>query len=195
LQAVVDQLSRLPGLGPKSALRCAMVFLKWPEGETRRLGTAIRDLRDNLLLCGQCGAPADSDPCPLCADPTRAGDLLCIVADWDSMLTLESCSFYTGRFLILGGLLAPLDNVSPDSLECALLDRRLAQGEISEVILALGSTVEAENTAAFLRARIQSRFPRIRVSRLAQGIPLGAEVKYMDKETLRQSLQYRQDLA
>jgi recombination protein RecR len=172
-----------------------MVFLKWPEGETRRLGTAIRDLRDNLRLCGQCGAPADTDPCPLCADPTRARDLLCIVADWDSMLTLESGSFYTGRFLILGGLLAPLDNVTPDSLECELLDRRLAQGEITEVILALGSTVEAENTAVFLRARIQARFPRIRVSRLAQGIPLGAEVKYMDKETLRQSLQYRQDLA
>jgi recombination protein RecR len=195
LQAVVDQLSRLPGLGPKSALRCAMTLLKWPEGESRRLGEAIHDLRDKLRLCAECGAPADSDPCPICADPSRTRDLLCIVADWDSMLILESGSFYSGRFLILGGLLAPLDNVTPDSLECDLLDRRLARGEIREVILALGATVEAENTAAFLRARVQARFPHIRVSRLAQGIPLGAEVRYMDKETLRQSLQYRQNLA
>ena len=111
------------------------------------------------------------------------------------MLILESGSFYSGRFLILGGLLAPLDNVTPDSLECDLLDRRLALGEIREIILALGATVEAENTAAFLRSRVQTRFPHIRVSRLAQGIPLGAEVRYMDKETLRQSLQYRQNLA
>jgi recombination protein RecR len=172
-----------------------MTFLKWPEGETRRLGTAISELRDNLHLCAECGALAESDPCPICADPSRSRDMLCIVADWDSMLTLESGSFYAGRFLVLGGLLAPLDNVNPDSLECELLDRRLAQGEVNEVILALGATVEAENTASFLRARIQSRFPHIRVSRLAQGIPLGAEVRYMDKETLRQSLQYRQDLS
>jgi recombination protein RecR len=195
LQAVIDQLSRLPGLGPKSALRCAMSFLKWPEAETRRLGAAIHDLRDKLHLCGHCGALSDVDPCSVCADAARACDLLCVVADWDSMLTLESGGFYTGRYLILGGLLAPLDNVHPDNLELEKLDACLKQGEITEVILALGATVEAENTASFLRARMQARFPQIHVSRLAQGIPLGAEVKFMDKETLRQSLKFRQDLA
>jgi len=195
LQAVIDQLSRLPGLGPKSAMRCAMSFLKWPEAETRRLGAAIHDLRDKLHLCGHCGALCDVDPCPVCSDAARARDLLCVVADWDSMLTLESGGFYTGRYLILGGLLAPLDNVHPDNLELDKLDARLKQGEIAEVILALGATVEAENTASFLRTRVQARFPHIRVSRLAQGIPLGAEVKFMDKETLRQSLKFRQDLA
>ena len=195
LQAVIEQLSRLPGLGPKSALRCAMSFLKWPEAETRRLGAAIHDLRDKLHLCGHCGALSDVDPCFVCTDAARSRDVLCIVADWDSMLTLESGGFYTGRYLILGGLLAPLDNVYPDNLELAKLDVRLKQGEIKEVILALGATVEAENTASFLRARVQTRFPQIRVSRLAQGIPLGAEVKFMDKETLRQSLKFRQDLS
>lgn len=190
----MDQLSRLPGLGPKSALRCAMTFLKWPEGETRRLGAAIHDLRDKLHLCSICGALADASPCAVCADPGRSRDILCVVADWDSMLTLEAGAFYNGQFLILGGLLAPLDNVTPDNLDLDRLDARLARGEIQEVILALGATVEAENTSSFLRSRLLARFPHIRVSRLAQGIPLGAEVKYMDKETLRQSLQYRQDL-
>ena len=195
LQAVVDQLSRLPGLGPKSALRCAMSFLQWPATETRRLGAAIHDLRDKLHLCGHCGALSDVDPCSVCADASRSRDILCVVADWDSMLTLESGGFYAGRYFILGGLLAPLDNVHPDNLELEKLDARLKQGEIAELILALGATVEAENTASFLRARVQARFPHIRISRLAQGIPMGAEVKFMDKETLRQSLKFRQDLS
>ena len=90
--------------------------------------------------------------------------------------------------------MAPLDNVHPDSLEVEKLDRRLAQGEITEVILALGTTLEAETTASFIRTRINARFPHITVTRLAQGIPLGAEVKFMDKETLRQSLKHRQNL-
>ncbi len=194
LQAVVDQLARMPGLGPKSALRCAMSFLKWPEAETRRLGKAIHDLRDNLHLCTHCGALTDVTPCGICTDPTRQRDMLCLVADWDSMLILEGGGFYPGHYLILGGLLAPLDNVHPDSLEVEKLDRRLAQGEITEVILALGTTLEAETTASFIRTRINARFPHITVTRLAQGIPLGAEVKFMDKETLRQSLKHRQNL-
>lgn len=172
-----------------------MSFLKWPEAETRRLGAAIHDLRDKLHLCGHCGALSDTDPCSVCLDASRSRDVLCVVADWDSMLILESGGFYTGQYLILGGLLAPLDNVHPDNLELEKLDARLKQGETAEIILALGATVEAENTASFLNARVRTRFPHIRVSRLAQGIPLGAEVKFMDKETLRQSLKFRQDLS
>lgn len=194
LQAVVDQLARLPGLGPKSALRAAMTFLKWPEAETRRLGQAIYELRDKLHLCGRCGALSDENPCAICKDPARTRETLCLVADWDSMLTMESGAFYGGQYLILGGLLAPLDNMHAEGLELERLDARLAEGEVTELILALGATVEAETTAAFVRARVQGRFPHIKTSRLAQGIPLGSEVKFMDKETLRQSLKYRQDL-
>lgn len=193
LQAVVDQLARLPGLGPKSALRMAMTFLKWPEAETRRLGQAIYELRDKLCLCGRCGALADENPCALCKDPARSRDTLCLVADWDSMLTMESGAFYNGQYLVLGGLPAPLDNMHPDALDLERLDARLGEGEVGELILALGATVEAEATAAFIRSRVGARFPRVKTSRLAQGIPLGGEVRYMDKETLRQSLKYRQD--
>ena len=97
LQTLVDQFARLPGLGPKSALRCALALLKWPEGETRRFGAGIHDLRDNLHLCDICGALAASDPCPICVDPTRSRDTLCLVVDWDSLLTLEEGNFYTGQ--------------------------------------------------------------------------------------------------
>lgn len=193
LQAVIDQLSRLPGLGQKSALRCAMTFLKWPESETRRLGRSIHDLRDSLHLCPECGALTEATPCSICRDPNRSKDVLCLVTDWDSMLTIESGGFYAGRYLILG-LLAPLDNMNHESLDTEKLDKRLATGEVTELILALGATVEAENTASFIRTRVRGRYPTVKITRLAQGIPLGAEVKYMDKETLKQSLQYRQDL-
>lgn len=194
LQAVVDQMARLPGFGPKSALRAAMTLLKWPETETRRMGQAILDLRSRLSLCGRCGALTDQEPCHICRDATRDREALCVVSEWDSMLTLEQGGFYRGYYLILGGLLSPLDNMHPEHLDLEKLEARLAEGEIREVILGLGATVEAENTASYIRERITRRHPGIRVTRLAQGIPLGSEVKFMDSETLRQSMKYRQDL-
>ena len=194
LQDVVTQIARLPGLGAKSALRCAMTLLKWPESETRRLGRAVHDLRDNLHLCSRCGALTDADPCTVCSDPSRSPDMLCLVTEWDSMLTLEEGGFYKGHYFILGGLLAPLDNVTPEMLELDRLERRLAEGEVQELILALGTKLEAESTASYLRSRFRARFPQVKVTRLAQGIPLGSEVRFMDRETLRQSLTYRQEL-
>ena len=194
LADVVGQIANLPGLGPKSALRIAMTFLKWPESQTRGLGKAIHDLRDNLHLCSACGALTDRDPCPICADPARSPETLCLVSDWDSMLTLEDGGFYKGHYLILGGLLAPLDNITPETLEMERLEDRLAHGGVTELILALGTRLEAETTASFIRNRMNAKFPQITVTRLAQGIPLGAEVRFMDRETLRQSLTYRQKL-
>jgi recombination protein RecR len=190
LLAVARQLARLPGLGPKSALRCALTLLKWPEEETRGLGAALLEMRAALRLCSRCNAVADADPCAICRDPSRARDLLCLVPDWDSLLALEEGAFYNGQFFILGGL-------SPDQAgasELEALEARLAENEVQEVVLALGATVEADTASSFLRHRLAARFPRLRVTRLAQGIPLGGEVKFMDKETLRQSLRYRQDL-
>jgi recombination protein RecR len=191
LLAVVDQFARLPGLGPKSALRCALTLLKWPEGETRRLGAILLDLRDSLCLCSRCNAVSDTDPCSICGDPSRARDLLCLVPDWDSLLALEDGAFYTGQFFILGGLFPH----SAGAAELNALEARLAENEVREVILALGATVEADASASFLGNRLAARFPGLRVTRLAQGIPLGGEVKFMDKETLRQSLRYRREMA
>lgn len=195
LKSVIEQLSKLPGLGPKSAMRIAMMFLKWPESETRRLGQAIYELRDKLHLCFSCGALTDGELCSVCSDTERVDEFLCLVSEWDSMVTLEEGGFFQGKYLILGGLLAPLDNMNTDTLELERLTNRLTEGRIKEVILALGATIEAETTATFIRNFILQHFPHIRITRLAQGIPLGAEVKFMDKETLRQSLQYRQELS
>ena len=124
----------------------------------------------------------------------RAADMLCLVSEWDSMLTLEEGGFYKGKYFILGGLLSPLDSRSYEYLEMDRLMARLEKGEVKELVLALGATAEAEATAVYVREKVLARFPAVKVTRLAQGIPLGAEVKFMDKETLRQSLQYRQEI-
>lgn len=193
LQALVSQFSRLPGLGPKSALRCALTLLKWQEHEAKNFGQAIFKLHDELALCSRCGSLAAFDPCPICADPARARDTLCLVAEWDSLLVMEEGAFYNGQYMVLGGLLSPLDNVHPETLEMERLLNRLAEGEVTEVVLALGATLEADNTATYIKNLISAKFPQIKVFRLAQGIPLGGEVKFMDRETLRQSLKFRQE--
>lgn len=194
LQTLIDALSKLPGLGPKSALRLAMTLLKWPESETRRLGNNIAALRDSLNLCSSCGAVCASDPCEICGDEQRDRTLLCVVPEWDSMLAMENGGFYNGLYLILGGLISAQQKVEARQLEIERLMNRLDAGEIREVILALGATLEAENTASYLKQLLAKKYPQIMVTRLAQGIPLGGEVKHMDKETLRQSMRYRQEL-
>lgn len=194
LASLVSQLSRLPGLGPKAALRCAMTLLKWPQAETRNLGETIYGLRDKLTLCSNCNSLADLDPCPICRDINRDDTSLCLVSEWDSLLTLENAGFYKGRYLILGGLIAPHEGLRQEHLDLEKLTRRLQAEPISEIILALGATLEADNTASFLQQHLRKHFPHLHLTRLAQGIPLGGEVKFMDKETLRQSMQYRQKL-
>lgn len=201
LRELTEQLSKMPGLGPKSALRIAMTMLKWPESQVRRLGLSIHDLRDKLHLCRHCAAVSDKDPCAICTDESRSQELLCLVTEWDSLLALEQGNFYKGLYLILGGLLSPLENISPDNLEIDRLRARLDGGSsphgsapVTEVILALGATLEAENTASYLRNLLRRDYPHIRITRLAQGIPLGSEVRFMDQETLRQSLNFRQEL-
>lgn len=194
LSALVERFSSLPGVGPKSALRMALMLLKWPEPRVRDLGQAIYQLRDKLHMCSRCNSIADSDPCKICNDPNRDDGLLCLVSEWDSLLALEDGGFFRGKYMILGGLIAPLDGVDPGQLDVEGVRRRLAQGEVKELILALGTTLEAENTASYLKNMAEQEFPAVKVTRLAQGIPLGAEVRYIDRETLKQSLQYRQEL-
>lgn len=194
LNAVVEQLSSLPGVGPKSALRMALTLLKMPREKANGVGQAILDLRENLCLCDECACLAESSPCAICADPAREPDQLCLVPEWDALLAMEDMGVYKGRYLVLGGLLSPLDGVEPGQLEIDRLRRHLGSGRVTELILALGATLDAESTASYVKNLVESEFPGVRVTRLAQGIPMGAEVKFMDRETLRQSLVHRQNV-
>lgn len=193
LNEVVELFSRLPGLGRKSALRIAMRLLEWPESDTKRLGANITALRDDLALCPSCGGiSSNGNLCEICQDATRSKSLMCIVAEWDGMLALEAGGFYNGQYYVLGGL--PRPGARDIFLDKERFLKRMADREIREVILALGSTIDAENAATFIRDMLRQHYPHIVTSRLAQGMPLGAEVKHMDQETLRQSMQHRQTL-
>jgi recombination protein RecR len=194
LVELVEQLSRLPGLGPKSALKVAMTLLEWPRGRAENLGEGILRLRERLCLCERCFGLSETPVCPVCADPSRDAAKLCIVSQWDSIMLLEETAQFGGYYLVLGGLLDPLDGVTPGQLRLDALRARLRSGEVEECILALGATLAAESTASHIKNMLAREFPGVRLTRLAQGIPLGAEVKYVDKETLSQSLRYRQDL-
>ncbi len=194
LQNVINHLARLPGMGPKSSLRSALAILKLSQSDARDFGRAIYNLHDELALCARCGSLAAQSPCSICADPNRARDVLCLVSEWDSLLVMEEGGFYQGQYMILGGLISPLDNMPPEALELERLRARLREGEINEVVLALGATVEADTTAQYIKDLILREFVGIRVFRLAQGIPQGGEVKHMDRETLRQSLKYKQEI-
>lgn len=194
LREVADQLARLPGFGPKSALRASLALLGMPREQADGLGRAILALRERLCFCSRCNAISEFDPCPVCDDPGRAGEQLVLVSDLDSLLAMEEGGFFRGRYLVLGGLLAPLDKIDPDQLAFDRLRDRLTEGEVRELILALGTTMEAEATASYVKNMVERDFPDVNVTRLAQGIPLGSEVRYVDKETLRQSLLHRQRL-
>ncbi len=191
LQTIIDHFAHLPGVGKKSAMRMAMVLLKWNEGEVKRMGQNIFELRDKLHLCSECNALSDVNPCLICSNPDRLSTMICLVSDWDSMLTIEEGAFYKGKYVILNGLLGMNDS---SSLEIDRLFRILDKNEVKELVLALGATAEAEATASYVREQVSRFYPQIEVTRLAQGIPLGAEVKFMDRETLKQSLDYRQKI-
>ena len=194
LQNLVDQLAGFPGVGPKSALRLAMTMLKWPREKTRKLGQNILDLREKLCICSGCASLADNDPCDICSDPSRDDEKLCVVSEWDSLLVMEESGFFRGRYLVLGGLLSPLDGIDSGSLEFDRLRRVLESGKVKELILALGTTLESETTGSYIKNLLAREFPGLTLTRLAQGIPLGSDLKFMDKETLRQSMRYRQSI-
>jgi len=194
LTDVVEELARLPGLGPKSALRVAMTLLQWPRERTMDLGRRIGDLRERLCLCSRCGGLSETAVCPVCADPTRGDEELCLVSQWDSVLVLEEAGGFRGRYLILGGLLDPLEGVGAGNLAFGRLAERLREGQVRELVLALGTTLQAETTASHIKNMVARDHPGVRLTRLAQGIPLGSEVKYVDRETLKQSVRYRQDV-
>lgn len=191
LQQIIDQFSHFPGVGQKSAMRMAMCLLKWSEAEVKRLGQNIFQLREKLHLCSMCGALSDTNPCSICTNEARQSHLLCLVSEWDSLLTIEEGGFYQGKYAILGGLIGQTDR---SMLETERLFALLEHGYITELILALGATAEAEATASYVHEQVARKYPNVKISRLALGIPLGAEIKFMDKETLKQSLNYRQNL-
>jgi recombination protein RecR len=188
-------LSRLPGFGKKSAQRISYYLLDGDPAYCQALAAALGTLHESLRKCPLCGAWTDADSpgglCPICGDSRRDRSLLCVVAKAQDIQALEESREYNGLFHVLGGLIAPLDGVTPDKLSIGALVSRARQGEIREIILALNPTIEGDTTALYVQREIADIGNSIVVSRLASGLPAGGDLEYADRLTLSRSLRGR----
>ena len=189
LDSLIANLSRLPGLGKKSAVRMAFHLLKADRNYLGELGRQIATLRDHIVRCPVCGNYTEVDPCEICSDSSRDRSLLCVVEQVQDLMNLQATGEYRGLFHVLHGVIAPLDGVGPAELGLDRLDRRLASGEVKEVILATNPTLEGDTTALYIHRMLGAR--DVKVTRLASGLPVGGDLEYADRLTIARALKAR----
>ena len=189
LAKLIEQLERLPGLGPKSAQRIAFHILSMPTEQVDDLADTITTARSRIPECRTCCNLTESEECPICGDPTRDRSTICVVGDPRDVLAIERTREYRGLYHVLHGNLSPMDGITPEKLRIKELLQRVTENEITEVIMANNSTVEGETTAMYL-SKLLGPFG-ISVTRLAYGLPVGADLEYADEVTLRHSIEGR----
>jgi recombination protein RecR len=189
IQKLLDELERLPGVGPKSAQRIAYWILNTDSAEALRLADAIHEVKEGVSFCTRCFNYAEGDLCEICASQKRDNTLLCVVAEPRDIPPLERTAVFQGVYHVLGGVLAPLDGVGPQDLRIAQLMARLGKEDIQEVVLALSPTIEGETTATYLARLIKPL--DIKVTRLASGLPVGGDLEFADEVTLGRAFEAR----
>ncbi len=192
LARLIQELAKLPGIGEKTATRLAFHLLRTERHDVEQLADALLKMRDEIKLCSVCLGLTADDPCALCEDPRRDSDAICVVERPADLVALEGSGQFRGRYHVLHGCLAPLDGVGPEQLRVAELLRRVQGGSVREVILATNPTVEGEATALYLSRLLKPL--GVRVTRIARGLPMGADVEYADSVTLGKALEGRQDI-
>lgn len=186
LESAVTELSRLPGVGRKTALRLALHLLRRDEREVTVLGESLIRLRRDICYCSRCHNISESELCSICASPRRDSRTVCVVENVKDVMSIENTGQYNGVYHVLGGLISPIDGIGPDSLEIASLIERVASGEVDEVILALSSTMEGDTTNFYIYRRL-GNLP-VKLTQLARGMSVGNEIEYTDEVTLGRSL-------
>jgi recombination protein RecR len=192
LEELVGLLTRLPGIGRKSALRVTYYLLKADASFARALADRIRELKGSITFCSLCGSYTESDPCPICSSPSRDRGLVCAVEQPQDVVTIEASREYHGLYHVLGGLISPLDGVGPEDLKIRELVARAGSGEVTEVVVATNPTVEGDTTALYLKRLLEPT--GVAVTRLATGIPVGGDLEYADRLTLARSFRGRTKL-
>jgi len=188
---LIDRLGTLPGIGRKTATRLALHLLRAPEDRVRALAESILEVKEKIRFCSMCGNFTDEDPCALCRNADRATGVLCVVEGPGDVMALEATGVFRGRYHVLGGALSPLGGIGPDDLRVKELLARLPRENVREVLLATGSSAEGEATAGYLAGLLKDR--GVRVTRIAQGIPLGADLEYVDAATLKKAVENRRE--
>jgi recombination protein RecR len=191
LENLIEQFSRLPGIGQRSATRVALHVLRSNQNLAEGLARSLLEVKEKIRFCSVCFNLTDDDPCPICRDENRANGSICVVEGPGDQLALEESGSFKGRYHILHGALSPLDGIGPEDLKIGKLLTRLEQERIEEVILATNPTTAGQATAAFLARILLENYTRIKITRIALGIPMGGDLKYMDRMTLEHSLRSR----
>ena len=192
LARLIQELNRLPGIGPKSAQRLAYYLIRLPNEEALALADAISAVKSNILFCNQCQNLTDSSPCSICAEPQRNPDQICIVEDPMDVLSLERTHAFRGLYHVLHGVISPLNGVGPDQLKLKELFNRLTQEDVKELIIATNPTLEGEATAMYIRRHLAGQ--ELKITHLARGLPVGGSLEYTDDLTLSRAFQGRQEL-
>lgn len=193
IEAAVGELSRLPGVGRKTALRLALHILRKSEIEAEALGNAIISLRRDVKYCAKCGNISDAEICNICASPRRNQAQVCVVEDCKDVIAIENTNQYTGSYHVLGGIINPLAGIGPHQLNIEALVQRVATGECTEVIFALSSSIEGDTTAFYISKKLRNH--PVRITSIARGIPVGSELEFTDEITLARSLMNRVDFS
>ncbi len=185
----IKHISRLPGIGEKTAERLTMHLLAAPRLAVEQLTDSLLEIKNKVRLCSLCYSLSDSDLCNLCSDPARDHTLLCVVEQPADMVSIEKSGAFSGLYHILSGVLSPMDGVGPGDIKLRELWSRVEQGKVKEVILATSTNVEGEATAAYIAERL-AKFP-VNVTRIASGVPIGGDLKYVDQVTLKKAMETR----
>ena len=192
IEHLIKLLSRLPGLGPRSARRAALHLMRRREALLLPLTDALGVARDKIVTCQICGTVDTSDPCLICADKNRDDSVLCVVEDVGDLWALERAKATNGRYHVLGGVLSALDGIGPEDLNLASLQARCAAAAVKEVILATNATVEGQSTAHYIMDMLDGA--GLKITRLAHGVPLGGELDYLDDGTLAAAVKSRREI-
>jgi len=193
VQDLIDELNRLPGVGPKSAQRIAFHVLAADPEDVQRLATALQVVKEKVRFCATCGNVAEAEECRICLDPQRDGTAICVVEEPRDVQAIERTREFRGRYHVLGGAISPLDGIGPDDLRIAQLMQRLGDGEVTEVIIATDPNMEGEATATYISRLLQVL--DVKVSRLASGLPVGGDLEYADEVTLGRAFEGRRVVA
>ena len=192
VQRLIDEFARLPGIGPKSASRLTFYLLRGTDNQALDLAVALQELKARTRLCSVCFNITEDDPCPICSDGARDAGLLCVVEEPLDVLAIERARAYNGRYHVLHGAISPVEGIGPEELRVAELAQRVASGDFREIILATNPTLEGESTALYLQRRLADQ--KVRITRLARGLPVGGDLEYTDEITLGRAFEGRQDV-
>jgi len=192
LAKLVGELEKLPGIGPKSAQRMAFHILRASDDDTRALLEAIGEVKQKIMLCGNCFNFADKETCDICASEKRDRSVVCVVAEPRDVIAMEKTHEFRGTYHVLQGVISPMDGIGPDMLRVRELLQRIAEGQIREIILATNPTIEGDTTAMYLAQLIKPL--GVKVTRIAHGMPVGGDMDYADQATLIRALEWRREM-